>query len=110
MKNYVVALITEKNTTGAGDSHKMVVAGERTIQCSLRKTGVSEVTATVYVQVSNDGTNWVNLATFSLNTAGTAADGFALTAPWAYVRGYVHAVSSSSSVISMYMCGTQDEA
>ncbi len=109
MNYYAVTLMSDKSTTGAGTAYKMVKPGERTIQGSLEKTTGSDVTATVYVQVSNDGTNWITLATFSLNTAATASDGFAMTAPWMYVRGYVHAVSSANSAISIIMVGTQED-
>ena len=109
MNYYDVTLMSAKNTTGAGTAYRMVKPGERTIQCSLEKTTVTDVTATVYFQVSNDNTNWITLATFSLNTAAMASDGFAMTAPWLYARGYVHAVSSANSAISIVMVGSNLE-
>ena len=107
-KFYEVVLCSQKTSTGAGDTYKMSYTGERSIQATLEKTS-GNVTATVYIQVSNDNIGWLTLATYSLDTAGTASDGFALTAPWRYVRAYVYAVQSGGKVTATMVGVRKDE-
>lgn len=51
-------------------------------------TGTGAVTATVGIQVSNDGTTWntTALGTITLTGNDSVSDGFTSVAPWKYVR------------------------
>jgi hypothetical protein len=62
--------------------------------------------ATVLIQVSNDGVNYLTLGTISLNL-GTAAtsDGFAAANNWQYYRANVSAISGTNAKVTVYMKG-----
>lgn len=85
-------IIDGKTDTGAGSTFISDFAGTATIQAWITGTG----TATVLLQVSNNGSNWLDLATFSLDSAGTVSDGFVMEAPWLYTRGYVSTITGGS--------------
>ena len=57
--------------------------------------------ATVDIQVSNDGTNYmvIDTATLTLGTA-TTGDSVVLTAPWKYVRANVTAISGTNATLN----------
>ena len=60
--------------------------------------------ATVNVEASNDGINWVVLAIIGLTLSTTAAvDGFAADAAWLYVRGRVTAISGTGAAVTLTM-------
>ena len=61
---------------------------------------------TVVIEVSNDGTNYINLGTITL-TLGTAAtsDGFACSNTWEYFRARVTAISGTNATVTVYMKG-----
>lgn len=96
-------LLTAAITTGAGaafgpfDSPNMTFQAAGTVSTS---TGA----ATVKIQVSNDGTNWLDLGTITL-TLGTVAtaDGFASYAAWAYVRANVTVISGTNASVTVTM-------
>ena len=60
--------------------------------------------ATIKIQVSNDGANWLDLGTITL-TLGTVAtaDGFASYAAWAYVRANVTVISGTNASVTVTM-------
>lgn len=61
--------------------------------------------ATVFVQVTNDGTNYIDAGTITLTLATSASsDGFALDAPWDKVRARINAISGTGASVSVYMC------
>ena len=95
----VTTLLSAKATTGAGSSVK---EGNRykVFQATLSST--TTPTATVYVQGSLDGTNFVTLGTITLS-GSAATDGFASDAPWKYFRGYVNAISGTSATVTLLM-------
>lgn len=58
--------------------------------------------ATVKIQVSNDGANWLDLATLSLTLGTTATtDGVAMEATWQYVRGNCSAISGTGAAVTL---------
>lgn len=60
--------------------------------------------ATVKVQVSADGTTWIDACTVTLTLSTTAAgDGCAMSASWPLVRGNVTAISGTGATVSLYM-------
>lgn len=94
----IVYLMSGKTTTGAGDAI-VVYPAKRTIHAKVEGTGA--VTATVRIQVSNDGVTWIDAtATPHIALSGTtsASDGFVIDAKWAYIRAYVDAISAGAKV------------
>lgn len=88
-------LMNAKTDTGAGTTYMADFAGTSTIQAWITGPG----TATVLIQVSNNNSNWLTLATMSLDSGGTTSDGFVMEAPWMYVRGNVSAITGGSITI-----------
>lgn len=62
-------------------------------------------TATVNIMVSLDNTNWETLGTITLSGTATTADsdGFAVDAPWAYVRADVAAFTGTGATCAVSM-------
>jgi hypothetical protein len=62
-------------------------------------------TATVTIGVSNDGTNFETAGTITLSGTATTADsdGFAMDAPWAYVRASVASFTGTGATCNVYM-------
>ena len=91
-------LLTAATSTGAGAT--TLVSGEkRTYQATI--TGTGALTATVAIQVSNDGTNWITQSTITLSGTGYDTDGAALEAPWPYVRGNVTAITGTAAAVTL---------
>ncbi len=61
--------------------------------------------ATVAIKGSVDGTNFETLGTITLSGTATTADsdGFAIDAPWAYVRADVSGFSGTGATCDVYM-------
>lgn len=68
-------------------------------------TGTGAVTATVIIDVSNDGINAVTtvLGTITLTGTTSSSDGFTTNAPWKYVRARVTAISGTGATVQVYM-------
>ena len=91
-------LIDAQTTTGAGQAINL--SGDaHTFQATV--TGTGAVSATVLVQCSNDGINWLTLGTSTLSGAVSATDGFATAAPWSFVRGNVTAISGTGAAVTV---------
>lgn len=75
-----------------------IVAGDpnKTIQATFQGNG----SATVRVEVSNDGTNALHLGTITVDNA-TPSDGFISDTPWVMIRAVVLFISPSASVSCM---------
>lgn len=96
----VTKLLTDSITTDTG-ALIPITGGNRTFQANVVGTGA--VTATVVIEVSNDGANVVTLATITLSGTTTAVDGFASSAAWAYARARVSSVSGTGATINVFM-------
>ncbi len=95
-------ILSDVTTTGAGSAHRS--PNERSFQAvGLTTNGAGA--ATIKVQVSNDGTNWIDLGSpIQLTLATTASsDGFSSTGAWAFVRGNVTALSGTGASVSLIM-------
>lgn len=73
----------------------------RTFQGTVIGTGV--VTATIIIEASNDGTNFMTLGTITLSGTTTATDGFVSVANWIYVRARLTAVSGTGAAVTVIM-------
>ena len=91
-------LIDAQTTTGAGQAISQ--AGDaHTFQATV--TGTGAVSATVLVECSNNGVNWLTLGTCTLSGTAAATDGFATAAPWSFVRGNVTAISGTGAAVTV---------
>lgn len=93
-------LLNAVTVTGAGNPIQ-AWNSRRTFQATV--TGTGSVSATVKVQVSNDGTNYLDLGVITLGGTTSASDGFASDAPWLYTRGNVTAISGTNAAVSLSM-------
>ena len=90
------------NATGTGACNPVTLTSpEFTVQAS-GKVSTSTGAATIKVQVSNDGTNWIDLGTITL-TLGTAvtSDGLAAFAKWSLMRANVTAISGTNAEVTV---------
>ena len=96
-------LFDSVTTTGAG-SNIQLNGKDATFQAIANGTS-GAYSATVLVQVSNDGTNWETAITFSLSGTATTADsaGDTMSAPWKHVRGNVTAISGTGANVTLYI-------
>ena len=74
---------------------------DRTFQAIA--TGAGAITASVNIEVSNDGINFLVLGTISLSGTNTATDGLASSAKWNYVRATLTAITGTSAQVSTIM-------
>lgn len=101
----VITLQSSATTTATGSPVSAVDQSfdtdNRAYQATVSGTGA--VTATVVIEVSLDGSNWLTLGTITLSGTTSATDGFASSAPWAYVRSRVSAITGTSATVNCYM-------
>lgn len=95
-------LLSGATTTGAGSAFSGVRGTDsfHAVGSVASSTGA----ATIVIQVSNDGTNWLTLGTISLSlTTSESSDGFASDAAWAFVRANVTSISGTGASVSVIM-------
>jgi hypothetical protein len=68
---------------------------KRTYQASVAGTGT--VSATVNIEGSNDGVNFLTLGIINLSGTNSASDGFVSDAQWDLVRGNPTAISGTGA-------------
>jgi hypothetical protein len=96
-----VTLLNAVIVTGVGSNFTPVIGANRAFQAIVSGTGA--VTATVNVEVSLDGVNFLIQSTIILSGTTSATDGFASFAQWQYVRGNVTAISGTGAAVTLYM-------
>lgn len=79
-------------------------SGRATIQ-AVANGSSGAFAANVTVAGSNDNSNWETIGTITLSGTATTADsdGFALDAPWAYIRASVSGFSGTGGTCDIYM-------
>lgn len=67
--------------------------------------GTGTVTATVDIEVSNDGVNAVDTVMGTITLSGTTShsDGFTSDAPWKYVRAVTSNVTGTNATVNVLM-------
>lgn len=104
-KQAITTVLSDVTATGAGD--KFAPWGSRMAFHAFGDTTAGAGTATIEIQVSNDGTNYVVRDTLSLTLATTigsaSQDTFELDAPWKFVRGNVSAITGTGAKVSLLM-------
>lgn len=99
----VLTLMTGQTSTGAG-GWKYKDSPHSTFQAVVSGSGA--VTATVSIEVSNDGINACSTAAGTITLSGTtsSSDGFTSQhSPWKYVRANVTAISGTGASVDVYM-------
>lgn len=92
-----VELLRAAATTVDGSAFAMPPA-PGTIQASISGTGA--VSATVAVDVRNDGAQWITIETLALSGTTSASSGFAYGARWAECRARVTAISGAGAIVN----------
>jgi hypothetical protein len=73
---------------------------------AVGSTTTSTGAATVLIEVSNDGTNFITLGTITLTLGTTVtSDGFAVANTWEFYRARVSAISGTGALVTVYMKG-----
>lgn len=109
MAKNIITLLTDKTTTGAGTAYQLpstfgdIPASKFSFQ-AIGSVSTSTGSATIIIEVSNDGTNFKTLGTISLSlTTSETSDGFVVDAPWAFVRANVTVISGTDATVSVLM-------
>jgi hypothetical protein len=76
-------------------------SGDRTFIAYVAGTGA--VSATVLIEVSNNGTHFGTLATFSLSGTTSAGEPLVTDDAWQYVRARVTAISGTGAAVTVTM-------
>jgi hypothetical protein len=104
-------LLDEATTTGAGpswnerDTNANSTYVFHTFQ-AVGNTTASTGAATILIEVSDNGTNYLTMGTITL-TLGTAVttDGFAVINNWNFYRANLSAISGTGAKVSVFMKG-----
>lgn len=95
-----ITILSAATATGAGSALSMNSA-HFTAQASGLTTAGSGA-ATIKIQVSNNGSDWIDLGTITLTLAtSSSSDGLAAFAAWAYVRANVTAISGTGASVTV---------
>lgn len=95
----VSAVTTVSTSTAAGPANE----GWKSFHAVL--TGSGAISCTAKIQVSNDNTNFIDLATITLSGTTAVSDGFSGEAPWAYYRVDVTAISGTAASLTVTVGG-----
>jgi hypothetical protein len=104
-------LLSGATATGAGtawhpvDTSAIATYTQHSFQ-AIGQTTSSTGSATVLIEVSDDGVNYITLATITLSlTTSPSSDGLACANTWEYYRANVSAISGTGASVSVYMKG-----
>lgn len=96
--NQVLYITNGQTSTGAG---QIVAISPEMRTFSAFVAGTGAVTATVLIEVSNDGTVFFEAGTVTLSGTTVDADGFAINAKWAYTRINVTAITGTGAAVTV---------
>ena len=97
-----VDLLTNRKTTGAGDTHRPYPS-LKSFQ-AVGKTTAGSGSCVVNIQVSNDGVNWLSAGTITLTLSTTnSTDGFITYMSWPFVRANVTSISGTNAAVTVSM-------
>ena len=95
-------LIDAATALGAGRK-RAAKKGRRSFQ-AVGSTSAGAGTADVKVQGSNDGVNWLDIATISLVLGVTeVSDGQTYDNTWGFIRGNVTTLTGTNAAVSLFM-------
>jgi len=75
----------------------------RTFSFQAILSGSGLVTATVKIEVSNDGTNWFAMHTFSLTGTALDIEAVVLPLPFVQIRANLTAITGTSAQVNVLM-------
>jgi len=95
-----VTILDSATTTETGASHNFW--GKYFTFHATGSTSSGAGSATILIEVSNDNSNFITMATISLTlSTSVSSDGFASQAPWRYQRARVSAISGTGASVSV---------
>jgi len=97
----MITLLNAVTGTGAGTPVVPVESPNRVFYAKVVGSGV--VTATVLVEVSLNGSDYLTLASFSLSGTTSDSDAFVSDASWIYVRGNISDMSGTGAAVTLLM-------
>ena len=101
----VVYMLNGKTSTG--DSEVFTIyPGARTFDAKVVGTGAVTATVIIYVSNTGDDDDWIATTTsphIALSGTTSDADGFTMTAKWAYVKVNVSAISGTGAAVTVTM-------
>lgn len=93
----VVRQLLSSTVAVVGPLNDVPSVGLRSFQHTLTSTA-GNCTATVAIEVSADGTNFMNLSTTTFSSAASPQfDGFTSQAPWPFVRANLTAITGTGA-------------
>lgn len=93
-------LMLSTNTNTVGPSVADKVAGG-SFQATV--TGTGAVTATVLIECTVNGSNWLTLGTITLTGTTVATDGFSSQGQWCQYRATTSNVTGTGATVSVHM-------
>ena len=99
-------LLDDVSETGVGRKAPLIKKGDSSATFQATANGASgTITATVDIEVSNNETDWISMATISLSASAPVADsdGFASNASWAFVRANLTAITGTGARVTVVM-------
>lgn len=102
-ENLVIDIMKNVTSTSTGSAVE-IKPRYRTVQAVVSGTGA--VTATVRIQISMTGTDWIDATVaphIALAGVTSATDGFLINAKWPYVRAIVDAISGTNAKVTVYV-------
>lgn len=99
--NQVIALLS--GATSAPTTGTAVAVGNTTYSFQAVVAGTGAVSATVVIEVSNDGTNFMTLGTITLSGTTSATDGFTSKDTYSQRRARLTAISGTGATVNVNM-------
>lgn len=101
--NGIVRDVLVGATTVQSGPSTFKTAPKSTFQAVVQGTGA--LTATVIIDASNDGDNWIAtpLGTITLSGNDVVNDGFTTDAPWKFVRARVTVLTGTNATVNVKM-------
>ncbi len=99
-----VTILLNEVITAVGEGGKVTPWSRKKTFQLIGWTSAGAGATTVGVQVSNDGTNWVEVDELAL-TLGTSvtSDTYEQDSTWKYVRGDVKTISGTDGTVTLFM-------
>ena len=96
----IVTLLGAATATGASASQP---PGTTTQAFQATVVGTGAVTATVAIEATLNGQDWLNIGTITLSGTTRASDGLAVAAPWLLFRANCTAISGTGAAVTVLM-------
>lgn len=88
------------STTSVSTGASQCTAQNKQTTVVATVAGTGAVSATVVIEVSNDGAKWIQMATIGLSGTTEASDGFGSAVAWPYTRARVSAISGTGATVT----------